>query len=114
MFEFNDIRNSILVIDNKGSSAVELKNILSSSCVTGNALDCFLWTVRSQLFWDGNKRTATLAANKILIPNGKGVFSVEEKDHEQFNELLTYFYNSGNTDKIKDFLYSKCIHGIEY
>ena len=32
--------------------------------------------MRSQLFWDGNKRTSNIVANSILIKNGKGIISI--------------------------------------
>jgi|GEM_PF-6229089 len=31
------------------------------------AIEYFCYSVRGQLFWDGNKRTSTIIASKILI-----------------------------------------------
>ena len=37
-----------------------------------------LYGMRSQLFWDGNKRTSMIIANKIMIENGKGIITIKE------------------------------------
>jgi hypothetical protein len=81
---------------------------------TGKALDLFLWGCRSQLFWDGNKRTSLLAANKLLVETGHGLLNIDEKDIGDFNKLLSGFYSSGEGDALKQFLYDKAIEGIVY
>lgn len=43
--------------------------------------------MRSQIFWDGNKRTSMLVANKILIQNGCGIISIKEENIFEFNRL---------------------------
>ena len=37
---------------------------------TDRAIEYMLYGMRRQLFWDGNKRTSTICANKIMIGNG--------------------------------------------
>ena len=81
--------------------------------ITKRAIKYMLYGMRSQLFWDGNKRTSMIAANKILISHGKGILTILDKDLKQFSELLTDFYNTNNSDKIEVFLYENCIFGIE-
>ncbi|WP_051533734.1 Fic family protein [Desulfitibacter alkalitolerans] len=88
---------------------IRLNEILSLNSVTSRSIYYFLWATRSQLFWDGNKRTSTLIANKILISTGKGIFTVKEKDLLEFNAKLLAFYDRGNYSKINDFLYENCI-----
>lgn len=73
-----------------------------------------LYGMRSQLFWDGNKRTSTICANKIMIENGKGIIKISDKHLEEFNVLLTKFYNTNDKDKIKQFIYDNCIDGISF
>ncbi|WP_077369856.1 hypothetical protein [Anaerosalibacter sp. Marseille-P3206] len=68
--------------------------------------------MRSQLFWDGNKRTSTLCANKILISEGKGILSIPEKYMREFNVKLSEFYNTNDYSKIDSFIYDNCIHGL--
>lgn len=92
----------------------EIGRINSISVATERAIKYFLWGMRSQLFWDGNKRTSTLCANKILIAEGKGILSVKEKDLWEFNKKLTEFYNTNDYSVIDSFVYDKCIRGIEF
>lgn len=68
--------------------------------------------MRSQLFWDGNKRTSTIVANKIMIANGKGIIKIPDNKLVEFNVLLSDFYSTNNMDKIKQFIYENCIDGI--
>lgn len=90
-----------------------INKILEEKNITKKAIDLMLYLMRSQIFWDGNKRTAILVANKLLISNGCGIISVKEDDINEFNNLLTEYYNTGNKDKIIPFLYDKCIFGLE-
>ncbi len=72
-----------------------------------------LYLMRSQIFWDGNKRTSMIIANKILIESGCGIITVKEENINEFNTLLTEYYNINNKNKIVDFLYENCIFGLE-
>ena len=90
-----------------------IENILKEKSTTLKSINLMLYLMRSQVFWDGNKRTSMIVANKILIQNGCGIITVKEKYIGQFNTLLTEYYNTGNKDKITKFLYDKCIYGLE-
>ena len=79
---------------------------------TEKALDIFVWGARSQLFWDGNKRTSMTAANKILIEAGAGLLTITDKHMEQFNTRLVEYYNTGECESLKQFLYENCILGM--
>lgn len=93
----------------------ELAALLAAeSSNTEKALDVFLWGARRQLFWDGNKRTSLLAANKLLVSGGNGVLTITEKYMAEFNTLLTEYYNSGSKERLKEFLYDHAIDGISY
>jgi Fic family protein len=94
--------------------AKDLAEIQRKPYVTESALDCFLYTVYNQLFWDGNKRTATLVANKILIGAGKGILSIPESGLDVFNRLLSEYYGTAKPDALKRFLYDSCVHGLRY
>ena len=69
--------------------------------------------MKAQLCWDGNKRTAMLAANKIMIQNGCGIISVPNEKLEEFNEILCDYYTNDTLDKAVNFVYDMCIDGIE-
>lgn len=84
---------------------------------TEKALRLFLFISKNQIFWDGNKRTALLTANKIMFDHGLGLLSIPENVFEKFNEFLSAYYNSEediDAEKILDFMYSNCIFGITY
>ena len=68
--------------------------------------------MRSQLFWDENKRTSTIVANKIMIENGAGIIRVPDNKLEEFNKLLTEYYNTNNMEQISQFIYKNCIDRI--
>ena len=92
----------------------EIEKINNIENASERAIKYFLWGMRSQLFWDGNKRTSTLCANKILIKEGKGILSVKEQDLREFNQRLTEFYNANDYSLIERFVYDRCIRGIDF
>lgn len=79
---------------------------------TDKALEVFTWGTRGQYFWDGNKRTSLMLANKILISAGAGIMTITDKYMEHFNVLLLEYYNTGKSDKLKRFLYDNAIQGL--
>ncbi len=81
---------------------------------TEKALKMFSWGARSQLFWDGNKRTSLIAANKILLAAGAGMLTIKEADMPRFNELLVTFYDTGDPDTLHQFLYDHALEGIQF
>lgn len=79
---------------------------------TDKAITLMYHMMRSQLFWDGNKRTATLIANKIMIDNGAGLINVPLNKWGQWNELISDYYQSNDMTKIKAWTYEHAIQGI--
>ena len=91
----------------------ELEAILTAdTTATAKALEAFTWGVRGQFFWDGNKRTSMTLANKILVSSGAGFLTITDRHMEQFNTLLLDYYNTGDSEALKDFLYEHTIQGI--
>lgn len=90
-----------------------LKEIMSIENITLRSIKYMLYGMRSQLFWDGNKRTSMIVANKIMIENGKGIILIKEEYVLEFNKLLTDFYETNNDEKIVKFIYDNCIVGID-
>lgn len=90
-----------------------IQTILAEENVTSRSLNLMLYLMRSQIFWDGNKRTSMIIANKLLIQNGCGIITVKEEYINRFNQLLTEYYNTGIKDKLITFLYDNCIFGLE-
>ena len=91
-----------------------INNILEIENDTQRAIEYMLYGMRNQLFWDGNKRTSIIVANKIMIENGAGILRISDKNLEEFNILLSDFYTTNHKEKITEFLYNKCIYGIEF
>lgn len=77
------------------------------------AMEMFLFCVRGQFFYDGNKRLSTLMTNKVMIENGIGIFSIPIKYHPDFYKMLIRFYETGEKAELKDFIYKKCVDGLD-
>lgn len=101
-------------VPEKEKTIEELKNILNdaNASATDKALEAFTWGARGQFFWDGNKRTSLLLANKILVSSGAGIMTITDKYMEQFNSLLFEYYNTGENRELKQFLYDNAILGL--
>ena len=91
----------------------KIREILEIENVTTRAIKYMLYGMRNQLFWDGNKRTSMISANKILIQNGKGILMVQDKNLKEFSQLLTEYYDTNQSEKIETFLWEHCIFGID-
>lgn len=101
-------------VPNKQKADMELNQLMKLNNPTERSIEVMLWGMKSQLFWDGNKRNSMLAANKIMIENGCGIISVPNKYLEQFNEVLSDFYTNNSLDYAKNFVYEHCIDGIDF
>lgn len=92
----------------------KIKNINFIESVTERAITLMLYLMRSQVFNDGNKRIAMLAANHIMISHGKGIITIPIEEQVEFKKLLIKYYETNNMDDIKKFIYEKCIDGIPF
>lgn len=91
----------------------DLSDILNSENPdTDKAFTAMLYIMRSQPFLDGNKRVGTLVCNKLLIEKGRGIFSLPPEFKEDFGKLLVEYYETNNSDKIKQFIYDNCLTGL--
>jgi len=76
------------------------------------ALDVFYSIILNQWFFDGNKRTAFLITNKILINNGFGILLILKDEQEEFEKLLYKCYAERgikSKEKFIKFLKEECI-----
>lgn len=71
-----------------------------------------LYEMKDQLFWDGNKRTSTICANKIMIKNDNEIIRIPDSKLEEFNILLSRYYSMDDKESIEQFIYNNCIDGI--
>lgn len=92
----------------------ELERISQIENSTERAITLMLYCMRVQMFFDGNKRTAMLAANHEMIMNGCGIISVPIEKQPEFTKLLVEFYESGEQEILANFVYNECIDGIDF
>lgn len=76
------------------------------------ALEYFAYACKQQLFWDGNKRTSTIVASKILIESGNGILTIGKDNAEEFNTTLNNWYLKNELQPLKDCL-KKSIRTLE-
>ena len=100
-------------IPNEAKIIADIKNIMEEKNITRRSLVLMLYLMRTQVFWDGNKRTSMIVANKIMIENGCGVITIKEEYFKKFNSLLTKYYNTNEMESLLKFLYNNCIFGME-
>lgn len=101
-------------IPNKEKVQKDIEKILKIESNTEKAIEYMLYGMKSQLFWDGNKRTSTICANKIMIENGCGIIKVPDNKLQDFTILLSDYYTTNNKDKLKEFIYNECIDGLTF
>ncbi len=55
-----------------------------------------------------------LFANKIMIDNGCGIISISQENQALFYEKLIKYYETGDNEDLKKWLYETSIDGIDY
>lgn len=73
-------------------SKLEKLHIRKDSKILQLALEIFYSIIVHQWFFDGNKRTAFLVLNKILIENNFGILLIEDSNREEFETKLYNCY----------------------
>ena len=87
-----------------------INNILySKEDITSRAIKLMIYICKTQPFIDGNKRSATLFANHLLLSKGKGMIVVGKDLIKEFKENLLEYYEYDNEKNIIKFLKEKCI-----
>ena len=66
------------------------------------------------MFLVGNKHTSMLAANQVMISSGCGIISIPIEQQHDFTKMLVDFYESNDMQPLKEFVYERCIDGIEF
>ena len=72
------------------------------------AIELLLYTMKKQVFIDGNKRTSVIFCNHYLISKGKGIISIPAELTAKFKDLLISYYEGKNEKQIKKFIKEKC------
>lgn len=87
-----DVKETINRILEKPISKVEI------------AIELCLFVMKTQIFNDGNKRTAVIYANHYLIANGLGLLIVPYNKVDEFKRKLLLFYEDKDVESVKAFL----------
>lgn len=72
------------------------------------AIDLALYVMKTQVFNDGNKRSAIIFANQYLISKGQGLLVVPESIVTEFKRLLIQYYENKDRESIRQFMKDKC------
>lgn len=92
----------------------ELEDILNREMNdVDRAIELLLYTMKKQIFIDGNKRTSVIYSNHYLISKGKGIISIPTDLTEKFKDLLIPYYEGRDEEKIKGFIKEKCYMSID-
>ncbi|WP_082230975.1 Fic family protein [Schleiferilactobacillus harbinensis] len=71
--------------------------VQSEATTTDKAITLLLWLSRVQLFLDGNKRTAIIAANALMFAGRRGLLAVPENKLAEYLQRLQQYYKNGDT-----------------
>lgn len=72
------------------------------------AIRLCLYTMKTQVFIDGNKRAAVIFANHYLIAHGQGLLVIPEAYVSEFRKHLVDYYEGANPQRITAFLKTNC------
>ncbi len=87
----------------------ELTNIFDKNIDDiDKAIELLLYTMKKQIFIDGNKRTSIIFTNHYLISKGKGLIAIPAELSDDYKNLLVKYYEGQNETEIKTFLREKC------
>jgi Fic family protein len=101
--------------NHKPPKAAELDTIFTSGIKEITAIEntlekafvTFLFGAINQFFFDGNKRTARLMMNGVLLDNGYRILNIQAKDRLEFNKKMIEFYDSEDADGVLEYLIGK-------
>ena len=91
----------------------ELEKIFNSKMDdVDRGIELLLYTMKKQVFIDGNKRTSVIFSNHYLISKGKGIIAIPADLTEEFKDLLIPYYEGKDENRIKKFIKEKCYMSI--
>ncbi len=68
------------------------------------AIELCLYVMKTQIYLDGNKRTAVVYANHYLIAKGQGLLVIDYSKVDEFKRHLVDYYEDRDPTSIKRFL----------
>lgn len=83
----------------------ELQEILNSNLdEIDKAIKILLFVMKKQIFIDGNKRTAVIFANHLIISKAKGLIVIPNDRVEEYKKLIISYYEGKDEKSVVDFL----------
>ncbi|WP_338215753.1 Fic family protein [Lacticaseibacillus salsurivasis] len=101
------------MIDEQAEEKWLTELMASDQSTTEKAMRLMYHDMRRQIFWDGNKRSATLAANKVMIDGGAGLINVPLTIWSEWNELIAVYYKNGEVKPLLDWTYAHAVQGVK-
>ena len=72
------------------------------------AIELCMYSMKTQVFIDGNKRASVIFANHYLIAHGQGLLVIPEEHVPEFKKKLIEYYEGKDIKDISTFLKDKC------
>ena len=72
------------------------------------AIELCMYSMKTQIFIDGNKRASVIFANHFLIAHGQGFLVIPEEHVSEFKKKLVAFYEGEDIHLISGFLKKNC------
>ena len=72
------------------------------------AIDLCMYSMKTQIFLDGNKRASVIYANHYLIAHGQGFLVIPENHVPEFKKKLVAYYEGEPLVTISEFLKQNC------
>ena len=95
---------------NEKQEVAYLNELLTSAkSTTEKALTLMYHNMRNQLFYDGNKRTALVIANKLMLDQGAGLICIPLAKFTTWMNKLTSFYFTNDMTELNDWTYQNGI-----
>lgn len=91
-----DVKETIRTIIESGESSIDI------------AIELILFVMKTQVYLDGNKRTAIIFANHYLISHGEGLIVVPAELVNEYKKHLLNYYEGKDLVSIKAFLKERC------
>lgn len=99
-------------IPNKDDVIANIETIINSDVKDiDKAIELICYISKTQVFTNGNKRTAVIFANLYLLTKGVGFISIPCECNREYKELLVEYYEDKN-ENVKRFLYEHCFNKL--
>lgn len=72
------------------------------------AIELCMYSMKTQVFIDGNKRASVIYANHYLVSHGQGILVIPEEHVPEFKKKLLAYYEGETIESIRSFLKEKC------